>query len=218
MKLMKLDSNMMRTVNYYGTDIQIPSDHVAVASDSNGEVYSYDDIPSLSSIIWSPRSEDSRYYRLKDHIMVFQTPDEWKSSLQLYYTHKYLRMKYDEIEKVFRNPWMYFEVKAPNEGWEDATGPLLFKEDYSYNLKSDPFTPTDIKIGGYNVPEPVSQLLTNGTIYFTPSFTETTLFNKYEWRNDSVDGKNLGRRLIHLTEESAIIHCRALLSFTNSDI
>ena len=48
MQLLSKPAMTFRTVVWHGIEFQIPSDHVAIAADKNGWVYSFPDRPSLT--------------------------------------------------------------------------------------------------------------------------------------------------------------------------
>lgn len=71
-----------------------------------------------------------------------------------------------------------------------------------------------ITINGIDVPAPEVVPPAVGTLYWRPY-----LFNEWKvtcgrWYNDEQDNLALARGLVHLTEEAAIKHSEALLSFT----
>lgn len=79
---------------------------------------------------------------------------------------------------------------------------------------SDP--PKTIRIGEYDVPEPVREPLENGAIYWHPELSRIALIDDYEWCNDDIDARLLENGLVHLTEEAAKAHAEALLSLTKA--
>lgn len=72
-----------------------------------------------------------------------------------------------------------------------------------------------IVINGFNVPEPVREPLSEGTMYYVPHlFSGKADF--YSWAGDDVDHHFLRSGLVHLTEEAATAHAQALISLTKS--
>ena len=61
MKLKNYCPRPMREVEYYGVSISIPADHEWVATDADGEIYSYSDKPEYSedTMIWGSDFLDS---------------------------------------------------------------------------------------------------------------------------------------------------------------
>ena len=79
---------------------------------------------------------------------------------------------------------------------------------------SDP--PKTIRIGEYDVPEPVREPLENGATCWYPKLSNIDLIDGYIWCNDDTDMRMLSNGLIHLTEEAAKAHAKALLSLTKA--
>lgn len=71
--------------------------------------------------------------------------------------------------------------------------------------------PRTIRIGEFDVPEPVREPLEKGTKYWT--FTPRGVID-YVWEDDDTDMECLASGWIHLTKEAAETHRRALVSFT----
>ena len=74
-----------------------------------------------------------------------------------------------------------------------------------------------ININGYEVPEPCREHLKYGTGYYIPNISCDIRFENTTWLDDRLDDKYLKLGLIHLTEEAAISHSEALLSFTKQN-
>jgi hypothetical protein len=68
-----------------------------------------------------------------------------------------------------------------------------------------------IKVNGFDVPEPVRHSLEYDTSYFSVSVSNVGFSTKFQWENDPLDKLWLSRGLIHLTEENAIAHAKAML-------
>ena len=79
---------------------------------------------------------------------------------------------------------------------------------------SDP--PKTIRIGEYDVPEPVREPLEKDTEYWIAYFSLAELANSFKWYSDKLDNRALKNGLIHLTKEAAVIHAKALLSLTKA--
>lgn len=94
--------------------------------------------------------------------------------------------------------------------WMDLTSQPRWGDDYEYRRK-----PRTVNINGFEVPEPVRSPLERGTKYFSPAIDhDSKLCITSKWGNFSPDYIALNRGLIHLSEEAAIKHAEALLSFT----
>ena len=73
--------------------------------------------------------------------------------------------------------------------------------------------PKTIIINGIEVPEPVRKPLDNNQKYYLVDILNSSVYSSW-WGNSYKDYHWLNCGLIHLTEEAAIIHRDALLSFT----
>lgn len=76
--------------------------------------------------------------------------------------------------------------------------------------------PKTININGFEVPEPCREPLEYGTMYWIPMVTSIgrTLSVCFKYLGGEFDIYRLNQGLIHLTQEAAIAHAEALLSFT----
>lgn len=87
-----------------------------------------------------------------------------------------------------------------------------------FDMRLDTFTwtkpVTTIKINGHDVPAPERVAPPSGTRYWVPLMTASEPCVIYRWANDDLDARCLTRGLVHLTEEAAVAHAKALLSFT----
>ena len=79
---------------------------------------------------------------------------------------------------------------------------------------SDP--PKTIRIGEYDVPEPVREPLEKDTEYWIAHFSLAELADSFKWYSDKFDNRVLKNGLIHLTKEAAVIHAKALTSLTKA--
>ena len=128
--------------------------------------------------------------------------------------HFDLMMKYVEIAQTTDKPWEAFQVKGFVDEWVDVSANIIFNENLQYRLKPEP--PKTIRIGEYDVPEPVREPLEDDKEYWGVDLSATELAWKYTWHNACFCKLRLRRGLIHLTKEAAVIHAKALLSFTKA--
>ena len=235
---MKIKTTPMRTVTYFGADIKIPAHHIAVAADANGCVYSYDATPIKITTAWLwSESYLNSYYAVPARVDFAETI-EWRNSLQLYplaeankmtaanlkdlpvkpHPHFDLMMKYVEIAQTTDKPWEAFQVKGFVDEWVDVSAAILFNENLQYRLKPEP--PKTIRIGEYDVPEPVREPLeyteSEDERYWFPKLNSPELCDWHYWYDDEMDKQHLLRGIIHLTKEAAIQHAKALLQFTKA--
>ena len=123
-----------------------------------------------------------------------------------------------EFETIYRDEYPLVVLVS-------GAGLNMHMRDGSYNAKpdnpkdiigmwSDP--PKTIRIGEYDVPEPVREPLEKDTEYWIAHFSLEGLANRFKWYSDKFDNRVLKNGLIHLTKEAAVIHAKALLSLTKA--
>ena len=129
--------------------------------------------------------------------------------------HAELMMEYAKIAQTTDKPWTHFEVRQNKSAvWEAIYVPTPFYDNQEYRLKPEPLK--TIRIGEYDVPEPVREPLENGATCWYPKLSNIDLIDGYIWCNDDTDVRMLKYGLIHLTEEAAKAHAEALLSLTKA--
>ena len=129
--------------------------------------------------------------------------------------HAELMMEYAKIARTTNKPWTHFEVRQNDSCvWEAIHLPVRFYSHMEYRLKPEP--PKTIRIGEYDVPEPVRQPLEDDKEYWGVDPMAEELAWKYKWNNALFCNLMLRRGLIHLTKEAAVIHAEALLSLTKA--
>ena len=129
--------------------------------------------------------------------------------------HAELMMEYAKIAQTTDKPWEHFEVWQNDSCvWKAIHLPLRFYSHMEYRLKPEP--PKTIRIGEYDVPEPVREPLEKDTEYWIAHFSLAELANRFKWYSDEFDKRVLKNGLIHLTKEAAVIHAKALLSLTKA--
>ena len=300
---MKIETIPMRTVTYFGTKIQIPAHHTAIAVDASGMVHSFEAAPKLDVNVWKATKISLNNVHLLDCRMTFDKSGEWRDSLQIYpldyavqantvteadlqgeiadfplhvvqamcdeqvkqgnpfspsvfrddkladrpkggftwacstrghdfwyelissrdldltpspkaHPHAELMMEYAKIARTTDKPWTHFEVRQNDSRvWEAIHQPVRFYSHMEYRLKPEPKT---IRIGEYDVPEPVREPLENGTTCWCVDPMVGELVWNYKWNNAVFCNLMLRRGLIHLTKEAAVIHAEALLSLTKA--
>ena len=129
--------------------------------------------------------------------------------------HAGLMMKYAEIAQTTDKPWEHFELRQNDScAWQAIHLPVSFYSHMEYRLKPEP--PKTIRIGEYDVPEPVREPLEDDKEYWGVDPTAKELAWKYNWNNAIFCNLMLRRGLIHLTKEAAVIHAKALISLTQA--
>lgn len=128
--------------------------------------------------------------------------------------HAELMLQYAKDAMETDKPWERWEYfsKAFNEWTGFTEGNPSWLSDYKYRRKKD-----TIIINGHEVPKSVNKPLRKGQEYFLVDVLSDDLTLCLYWNGDREDKRYLERGLIHLDEESAIIHAKALLSFTTKD-
>ena len=83
----------------------------------------------------------------------------------------------------------------------------IWHEDFEYRRK-----PKTITVNGIEVPEPIREEPKVGEKFFLVNLASPTLVNDYSWTQHRYDKVWLNKGLLHLTEEAAIAHAKALLA------
>lgn len=111
-------------------------------------------------------------------------------------------------------PAGYKVVGADEDGliWDDNGRRSLLTDNMDDLTWTKPVT--TIKINGHDVRAPERTAPPDGTRYWVPQITAADLPTSYSWDSDHLDARYLSRGLVHLTEEAATAHAKALLSFT----
>ncbi|QTL38756.1 hypothetical protein HGO23_12795 [Xenorhabdus budapestensis] len=124
--------------------------------------------------------------------------------------HADLITEYARLSHITDKPWEHFEVNYGGKDWNTLESECGFDRVFGYRLK-----PRTIRIGEYDVPEPVRVEPEINTKYFSPSIlSPSVLFVSFEWSGDFYDSIALNRGMVHLEKESAELHAKALISLT----
>ena len=97
------------------------------------------------------------------------------------------------------------------EQWVDIDYPC-FRGDLAYEYRVKPRT---IKIGDFDVPEPMRTDIGIGNKYFTPSLASASAIG-CTWLGDGRDYELLRNGLCHETSEAAEVHAKALIALTSA--
>ena len=118
-------------------------------------------------------------------------------------------MAYAEKAQVSEKPWEFFEVY--DEGWQPIYITPSFHKNYEYRLKPT----TTIKIGEYDVPEPLRVEPDNGAFVFMVSADSVSGYGIIYYNRILNSTKQIFEGgLLHATKEAAILHSKALVSLT----
>lgn len=71
-----------------------------------------------------------------------------------------------------------------------------------------------ITIGGVSFPKPESETPEQGCNYYSPNLLSYSLYICNSWEDDRFDARRLEQGLVHLTEENAIAHAKALIKLS----
>ena len=110
--------------------------------------------------------------------------------------------------KVMSNPWKLWECKNIGGIW----GPLIDHPTWSDQIE---YRRSPTKIVNKSIQFPRAEVcpLESGTSYYVPDLLATEAeCIRYTWNDDSVDDVLLERGFVHLSQENAIEHAKALLS------
>ena len=99
-------------------------------------------------------------------------------------------------------------------GWLDVNdaNPECFGFEAGTELRIKPRT---IKIGDFDVPEPIRVDIGIGNKYFTPSLASVSAIG-CSWLGDGRDYELLRNGLCHETSEAAEVHAKALIALTRA--
>lgn len=129
--------------------------------------------------------------------------------------HSELIKQYAEDWCETDEPWLRWQGKGciTNDKWKNMANHPSWVDEYEYQRK-----PQVININGYEVPIAEKKPLLYQTRYYYPVIENTEMFSGSLWTDDPIDIYRLENGLVHLTKENAILHTKALLSFTNLSV
>ena len=81
--------------------------------------------------------------------------------------------------------------------------------DYDYRIK-----PRTIKIGDFDVPEPMREAPNGGVEVFSPMPASQEMYWSWPWRGSKADFLALNRGVVHCNMDSAVAHSIAIISLT----
>lgn len=129
------------------------------------------------------------------------------------HVHAELMMQYAQDALTTNKPWELWEHKPLNLfPWVRLDSHPKWIGTCEYRRK-----PKTININGFEVPEPVREPLELATLYYTPALFAPKGYLDQSWSDTDHNWKDLNRGFIHLTKEDAILHSKALLSFTSKE-
>ena len=123
--------------------------------------------------------------------------------------HAALMALYAQDAMETDKPWERWEFSDTEGFWATCGGHPVWNIGSDYRRK-----PRTIRIGEYDVPEPVREMPKHRTMYWVAGPTECDYQVEYIWTGNSIDQLWFLRGLIHLTREAAELHGKALISLT----
>ena len=127
-------------------------------------------------------------------------------------------MEYAKDAMETDKPWLRWEhYSTIDQRWNPFRfdHPAWFREE-QYRRK-----PRKININGHEVPEPYRGKMKIGQPYYTPDLYNCgtdywDVYHDRQWEDTIYDNFVMKNGLLHLTEDAAMTHTRALLSFTKA--
>ncbi|MBD2798311.1 hypothetical protein ID856_17635 [Xenorhabdus sp. 18] len=117
-------------------------------------------------------------------------------------------MAYAKYAQETDKPWEHFQELDCGD-WFEMAESSFFDPDLEYRLK-----PKTIRIGDYDVPEPVREPLELDADYWVVDLSNEKLISRNSWDDHYFDRLQLELGIIHLDPESAELHARALVALT----
>jgi len=121
-------------------------------------------------------------------------------------------MEYAKDAMETDKPWERWEFNMDNE-WESfSLGHPIWDNTTQYRRKAQ-----TININGQEVPEPYRGEMKFNQPYYTPRIgSKANHYDTKLWGHYLYDNEVMSLGLVHLSEEAAIIHSLALMSFTKA--
>ena len=99
------------------------------------------------------------------------------------------------------------EFKQDGVWYEKTHNDLCYDDEYRIR-------PSTIRIGEYDVPEPLREMPARGTTYYVVDTVTPQSPQKYTWVGDTSDTGWFNLGILHSTSDAAVLHAEALLSLT----
>lgn len=124
--------------------------------------------------------------------------------------HAALMLQYAQDAAETDKPWERWQVQSPVHGpWSGFIGDPTWDVRAKYRRK-----PRTIRIGEFDVPEPLREAPALGSAYMVPNMFTVSGATYRNWDSDTADFIALERGLAHLTSEAAELHAKALISLS----
>lgn len=188
----------------------IPSSNPLVASVKiEGEHWSGQSI-WLATGLWS--SEAGRTTHL-DLVADYIEPEPVDAEVPKGHPHAALMALYAQDAAETAEPWKRWQFLDAAGRWVNLEGHPAWSDTIQFRRK-----PKTIRIGEFDVPEPLREPQPEGTWVWHPCLYGKCRADQTMWHDNDNTGllESLRRGLCHLTQEAAELHARALLSFTST--
>lgn len=124
--------------------------------------------------------------------------------------HAKLAAIYAQQMAEMDEPWKLWRRKWVNgKEWRQCVEPIAFGDEWEFEQ-----IPKTIRIGNFDVPEPMLGKPENGTEYFYVSCSSKRGVRSEFWHGYETDNLILKRGICHTTKEAALAHAKALFSFS----
>ena len=122
--------------------------------------------------------------------------------------HADLMLAYAQDAQESDTPWQLWEILT-SRGWSDLHYNPNWDTNTGYRRKIK-----TIRIGEYDVPEPLQVKPNIKDTYYFVSFREEGNVHSYPWYDYHLDNELLSKGVVHLTREAAELHAKALINLT----
>ena len=122
--------------------------------------------------------------------------------------HAALMAEYAKDAVETETPWKRWEW-GDQYGWNQCPGSPLWNVSNNYRRK-----PRTININGFEFPEPMRAAPEVGSAFYVPNLNEPDNPTQSVWHDCYLKQGWLCLGLAHASREAAVIHAKALLSFT----
>lgn len=130
----------------------------------------------------------------------------WPHTSYRRHPHADLMLEWEKDQR--ENPGQVWQCRSNTDDapWRDMQGTITWQESLQYRRK-----PKVRRIGGYEYPEPESKAPPIGARYWLAGAGSKSHATEYVWRGTDGDQRFLERGLVHLPEEAAAAHGRAMV-------
>lgn len=126
--------------------------------------------------------------------------------------HAQTKAEYAKLAEIYAEPWRLVQMYSSfRTCWESIDAPPIFYREQSYRIRPA----QDITVNSITVPEPVRHLLKDGVEYWVVNPIAIAFCHRHIWGN--CDGDWLKRGIIHLTQEAAAMHSKAMVAPSRID-